>query len=144
MLNNEMIAQVSDIGDHFIEQQIVRSVVDYVEQNYASSISLRDVAEALGYSPAYLTHRFSSLTGTPVTALIIKRRVHAAQELLIGTRENVMTVCEAVGFVDLCYFTRQFVRHVGVTPTQFRSASRVCTLKDRAAFGRGSLRAPLG
>src|SRR5271155_1976090 len=109
---------------HSVEQHIVRGVIDYVEENYASSISLRDVAQALGYSPAHLTHRFSSLTGTPVTAWIIKRRLCAAQELLVETKQNVMTVCETVGFGDLCYFTRQFVRHVGVTPAQFRSANK--------------------
>ncbi len=107
------------------EHQIVRGVVDYVEENFASSISLRDVAEALGYSPAHLTHRFSSLTGTPVTAWIIKRRLAAAQALLIETEQDVVAVCEAVGFGDVCYFTRQFVRHVGVTPSQFRSAKKV-------------------
>jgi AraC-like DNA-binding protein len=106
------------------QHPIVRGVVDYVEEHYASSISLRDVAQALGYSSAHLTHKFSSLTGTPVTAWIIKRRLYAAQELLIETKQNVVTVCEAVGFGDLCYFTRQFVRHIGVTPTQFRSSNK--------------------
>jgi AraC-like DNA-binding protein len=142
MLNGEMAARVNDArgrrrrdrserfprrargrcGLRPVEQQIVRGVVDYVEENYTSSISLRDVAQALGYSPAHLTHKFSMLTGTPVTAWIIKRRLHAAQELLVETTHNVTAVCEAVGFGDLCYFTRQFVRHVGVTPAQFRSA----------------------
>ena len=111
MLNSQTVA----------EQQIVRNVVDYVEENFTSSISLRDVAQALGYSPAHLTHRFAVLTGTPVTAWIIKRRLSAAQELLVETKQDVVAVCEAVGFGDICYFTRQFVRHVGVTPTQFRS-----------------------
>jgi AraC-like DNA-binding protein len=106
------------------ELLIVRNVVDYIEGNYRSSISLRDVARALGYSPAHLTHKFSSLTGTPVTAWIIKRRLCAAQELLIETKQDIMTVCEAVGFSDRCYFTRQFVRHVGVTPAQFRHTRR--------------------
>ena len=132
MLNGETMARVTRFprSEHghgrlqSVEQQIVRSVVDFVEENYTSSISLRDVAQALGYSPAHLTHRFASLTGTPVTAWIIKRRLCAAQELLVETKQNVMTVCEAVGFGDLCYFTRQFVRHVGVTPAQFRSANK--------------------
>ena len=131
MLNGETMERVNDAlnqpyrarGAYPLEQHpIVRGVVDYVEENYTSSISLRDVARALGYSPAHLTHKFSSLTGVPVTAWIIKRRLYAAQELLIETRQNVVAVCEAVGFGDLCYFTRQFVRHVGVTPAQFRSA----------------------
>jgi len=111
-------------GRRSAEQRIIRDVVDFVEENYTAAISLRDVAQALGYSPAHLTHKFSSLTGTPVTAWIIKRRLCAAQELLIETKQNVVAVCEAVGFGDLCYFTRQFVRHVGVTPAQFRSASK--------------------
>jgi AraC-like DNA-binding protein len=107
-----------------VEEQIVRGVVDYIEENFTSSISLRHVARALGYSPAHLTHRFSSITGTPVTAWIIKRRLSAAQELLVETKQDVVSVCEAVGFGDVCYFTRQFVRHVGVTPAQFRSKAR--------------------
>jgi AraC-like DNA-binding protein len=111
-------------GSAAVEHQIVRGVVDYVEENFTSSISLRDVAQALGYSPAHLTHRFAVLTGTPVTAWIIKRRLSAAQELLAETKQDVVAVCEAVGFGDICYFTRQFVRHVGVTPTQFRSTRK--------------------
>ena len=107
-----------------VEEQIVRGVVDYIEENFTSSISLRHVARALGCSPAHLTHRFSSITGTPVTAWIIKRRLSAAQELLVETKQDVVSVCEAVGFGDVCYFTRQFVRHVGVTPAQYRSKAR--------------------
>ena len=119
-----------------VEQQIVRGVVDYVEENYTSSISLRDVAQALGYSPAHLTHKFSSLTGTAVTAWIIRRRLSAAQDLLIETEQNIITVCEAVGFGDLCYFTRQFIRHVGVTPSQFRSANKATVGKKLAQLNR--------
>jgi len=144
MLNGETMARVSDARSHpggdrskrlrlcgsdhrtlqSDEQEIIRGVVDYVEENYTACISLRDVAQALGYSPAHLTHKFSSLTGTPITAWIIQRRLFAAQELLVGTKQKVVSICEAVGFVDFCYFTRQFVRHVGVTPAQFRSANK--------------------
>jgi AraC-like DNA-binding protein len=126
MVRSDWPSRVTCItGEYSSEQHpIVRGVVDYVEANYMTSISLRDVAQALGYSPAHLTHMFSSLTGMPVTAWIIRRRLLAAQELLVGSKQNIMTVCEAVGFGDLCYFTRQFVRHVGVTPAQFRSAKK--------------------
>jgi AraC-like DNA-binding protein len=42
--------------------------------------------------------------------------------LLRNSDVDVATACEAVGFNDLCYFSRQFARHVGVTPGRFRSA----------------------
>ena len=36
----------------------------------------------------------------------------------------VSAICEAAGFNDVCYFTRQFLRHTGLTPGRFR---RSCT-----------------
>jgi AraC family transcriptional activator of pobA len=105
-------------------RDIVGSVTRYVEQNYAAPISLRDVAKALGYSPAHLTYSFRRRTGTPVTAWIIRRRISAAQELFSETGARVATACYAVGFNDTCYFTRQFIRHVGMTPGHYRTVVR--------------------
>jgi AraC-like DNA-binding protein len=99
-------------------------VTAFIEEHYAEAISLRDVAEALGYSACHLTTAFRLATGSPVTAWIIRRRIAAAQELLAGGTVTVAAACEAVGFRDLCYFTHQFVRHAGTTPGRFRAAHR--------------------
>jgi AraC-like DNA-binding protein len=104
------------------ELSVADRVIEYIDRNYAAPISLRDVADVFGYSPCHLTHTFSQITGTPITAWIIKRRILAAQQLLAESNVKVATACEAAGFNDLCYFTRQFVRHVGMTPGRFRSA----------------------
>ena len=101
---------------------VARRVIDYVEAHYTQPISLRDVARALSYSPCHLTHTFRETTGIPVTAWIIKRRILAAQRLLAQPNVSVAAAAEAVGFSDLCYFTRQFVRHVGLTPGRYRYA----------------------
>jgi two-component system response regulator YesN len=101
---------------------VTQRVIEYIDRNYANPISLRDVAAEFGYSPCHLTHAFRRTTGTPITAWIIQRRIIAAQRLLGEANVDVATACEAVGFNDLCYFTRQFVRHVGITPGRFRAA----------------------
>ena len=98
-------------------------VIGYVEHNYANGISLRDVAAAFGYSASHLTTKFREATGMPVNSWIVKRRIIAAQTLLTDGR-SVSAVCEAVGFSDLRYFTRQFVRYSGITPGRFRSVKR--------------------
>ncbi len=103
---------------------LVERVVAFVEEHFASPISLCDVADAVGYSACHLTTAFRQATGTPVTAWIIRRRIIAAQELLAQGTLNVAETCEAVGFTDLCYFTRQFTRHVGTTPGRFRASNR--------------------
>jgi AraC family transcriptional activator of pobA len=101
---------------------IAERIVEYIEQNYANQISLRDVAVAFGYTASHLTYAFRRSTGMPVTAWIIKRRILAARILLGQPNVNVAFVCDATGFSDVSYFTRQFERHVGVTPGRFRSA----------------------
>lgn len=106
------------------DQTLVQRVVAFVDAHFASPISLCDVAEAIGYSACHLTTAFREATGTPVTAWIIRRRIIAAEELLTQGTLNVAETCEAVGFNDLCYFTRQFARHVGMTPGKFRASNR--------------------
>jgi AraC-like DNA-binding protein len=104
---------------------VTARIVEYIENNYAAPISLRDVAENFGYSPSYLTHKFCRSTGLPINAWIIMRRIRAAQQRLGEQNADVATVSEAVGFNDVCYFTRQFVRHVGVTPGRFRTSLNI-------------------
>ena len=110
------------LRERALQKSVSDRVVEYIEQNYARQISLRDVASALGYSPCHLTTTFRQAAGIPVTAWIIKRRIAAARELLGEENVDVATTCGLVGFSDLCYFTRQFVRHVGVTPGRFRAS----------------------
>jgi AraC-like DNA-binding protein len=111
-------------------------IIEYIDKNYALQISLRDVARTFGYSACHLTHTFRRTTGTPITAWIIKRRILAAQKLLAEENVDVATACEAVGFNDLCYFTRQFVRHVGTTPGRFRSAKNRTLRPNETNSGR--------
>lgn len=104
--------------------QAVRRVHDYVDANLRESISLRDVAKSLSYSAAYLTTTFREHTGRSVTAWIIEQRIHTAAEELRRSDLPVSAICEAAGFNDVCYFSRQFLRHTGLTPGRFRRAYR--------------------
>jgi AraC-like DNA-binding protein len=112
-------------GATMIANPISDRIISYVESNYDRPISLRDVASMMGYSPCHLTTVFRRATGTPITAWIVKRRIEAARQLLAVGTISVAQACEMAGFSDLCYFTRQFVRHVGTTPGRFRATAQI-------------------
>jgi AraC-like DNA-binding protein len=116
---------------------VVERVVRFIEEHYTEQLSLRDVARAFNYSPCHLTNMFSQVMGMPINAWIIKRRIVAAQKLLAEQDVDVAATCEAVGFNDLCYFTRQFARHVGTTPGRFRASMNGKQPRNvaRASFG---------
>ncbi|MBT9312218.1 response regulator transcription factor [Leptothoe kymatousa] len=97
------------------------AVFEFIEANYQRPINLTDVAQAVGYSPAYLTNLAQSQTGRTVKAWIIERRMAQARQLLQNTAESIKKIAGSIGYADAGYFTRQFRKLHGVTPQVWRS-----------------------
>jgi YesN/AraC family two-component response regulator len=99
------------------------SVFRFIEAHYHQPISLNDVAQQAGYSPAYLTSLVQSHTGRTVKQWIIERRMAQAKTLLVTTDQSVRHIAEASGYSDAGYFTRQFRQFNGVSPQAWRRQS---------------------
>lgn len=97
-------------------------VFDFIEANYHQSITLCDVAAAVGYSRAYLTNLVGSLTGQTVNRWIVERRMAEARSLLRDTKQSVEQIATAVGYQNACHFFRQFRQYHGTTPHAWRKA----------------------
>lgn len=97
------------------------AVFEFIEAHYQQSIHLTDVAQAVGYSPAYLTNLSQSHTGRTVKAWIIERRMAQARQLLASSAESIKHIADSIGYADAGYFTRQFRKLHGVTPQVWRS-----------------------
>lgn len=107
-------------------------VFQFIEAHYRQPISLNDVAQAVGYSPAYLTNLVQNQTGRTVKQWMIERRMAQARELLRTTQSSVRAVAEASGYGDAGYFTRQFRQFHGVSPQIWRqqSVAKLTKLSD--------------
>ncbi|PSB16951.1 DNA-binding response regulator [filamentous cyanobacterium CCP2] len=97
-------------------------VFRFIESHYHQAIGLNDVAQAVGYSPAYLTNLVQNHTGRTVKRWIIERRMAQARTLLVTTAQSVRQVAEAVGYSDTSYFVRQFRQMHGTSPHAWRSS----------------------
>jgi YesN/AraC family two-component response regulator len=98
----------------------LKEVFDFIEANYHQGITLCDVAEAVGYSSAYLTNRVAKQTGETVNGWIVKRRMAAARSLLQETTHTIEQIATIVGYQNACHFSRQFRQHHGVPPQTWR------------------------
>lgn len=99
-------------------------VFRFIEANYHLPIALEDVAQAVGYSPAYLTNLIRRQTGQTVQRWIIQRRMAAARYLLLETDQVVGQIAAKVGYQHQVHFFRQFRQLHGTTPQAWRSAHR--------------------
>ncbi|MEO0458316.1 MAG: response regulator [Cyanobacteria bacterium P01_A01_bin.114] len=98
------------------------AVFKFIETHYQQPINLGDVAQAAGYSPAYLTNLSQSHTGRTVKSWIIERRMVQARQMLRETAQSIKQIAETIGYSDAGYFTRQFRKLHGVPPQTWRSA----------------------
>ena len=103
-----------------LSQPLLNSVFGFIEAHYQNSISLREVAEAVGRSPAYLTDLVRRETGKTVLSWIVERRMTEARRLLRETDQSVEQIAEAVGYFDRRHFSRQFLQRHNATPQAWR------------------------
>lgn len=98
----------------------LKEVFDFIEAHYHQGITLCDVAQAVGYSPAYLTNRVARQTGETVNRWIVKRRMAGARLLLQNNNQKVEQIATALGYQNVCHFSRQFRQHHGLPPHAWR------------------------
>jgi YesN/AraC family two-component response regulator len=110
-------------GSIFPADPHLAQVFRFIEAHYQQPISLNDVAQEVGYSPAYLTSLVQSHTGRTIKQWIIERRMAQARTLLITTTQSVRQVAEAIGYSDAGYFTRQFRQFHSLSPQEWRRQS---------------------
>lgn len=105
---------------------VLSKVFNFIEENYRDQISLREVADEVGRSPAYLTDLVRRKTGKTVLTWITERRMAEARKLLLETNQPIEQITEAVGYFDRRHFSRLFLRIHKSTPHSWRIANQSC------------------
>ena len=100
------------------EDFAVRRTKCFLDERYAESVSLRQLAQLTGLSAYHLNRSFRRKIGIPPHEYQLQVRILKAKSFLRLGRSISETAC-LVGFVDQSHFTRHFKRSVGVTPGQF-------------------------
>lgn len=106
-------------------EELVRQVIGYLSTQYAEPVTIETMAEALGYNRAYLSRVFKRHAGTTPIAFLTQARVDHGRRLLRERPElTVEQIASSVGFRDALYFSKQFRRRYGESPTEYRQSSR--------------------
>lgn len=102
---------------------LVDQVIAYVEEHMAEKITLADIAKVYYVSESTVSQTFRKKMGTSFYKWVTQRRLIAAKELiLLGT--PMEDVSRRVGFQDYSAFFRAFRQEYGLSPREFRQASR--------------------
>ncbi len=93
-----------------------------------SDIAVAELAREVNLSPSRFTHLFRSEIGRSPRSYLQSLRMQRAGKLLETTFLSIHEVMLRVGVRDPSHFARNFRRHHGTSPREFRSRTRTVTL----------------
>lgn len=99
----------------------MRYLMEYIESNYNTRLSLDDMAKRANISKYHLCREFKKYTGFSPNEYLIRLRIERAKLLLHNTNIPVGKIAHLVGIPDENNFTYLFKKHEGTTPGRFRT-----------------------
>ncbi|AYO75667.1 MULTISPECIES: helix-turn-helix domain-containing protein [Sphingobium] len=107
-----------------LNQRQLEAVHDVIEERMEESLSIDDLAEAVGLSPIHFARQFKRSTGKAPHQYLIEMRVSRARHLLAGDLP-IAEIAYRCGFSHQEHLTRLFGRQQGTTPAAYRRALRL-------------------
>ena len=100
----------------------IQTAMKYIQQNYADTISLSELAAKVGLSEGHFCRSFKNFTGITPFAYLNKIRIIKSCELLSQTNKKITDIAILCGFNNISYFNRVFYRVMGVPPSEYRKS----------------------
>ena len=115
-LSTVLAAQASDVEGRF------SALHAWIIENIASDLKVETLAQKAGMSPRTFARAYTSRTGMTPASGVEALRVETARLLLESSEiGGVVEVAQRAGFGDDERMRRAFMRHLGVSPSEYRS-----------------------
>ncbi|MEC0211298.1 response regulator [Paenibacillus ehimensis] len=102
-----------------VSHYTVRAILDIVEKELDSELTLHTVADRLYVNSSYLSRLFKQETGKPFSTYVLERKMEAAKAALLKGAK-VYDAAMLTGYRDVSYFTKVFRKYWGVTPGEMK------------------------
>ncbi len=121
----QILAELENAGTpENTRAMIARDIKRLIASEYAAPLSLARIAERYGYSEDYTIKLFKKAYGITPYQYLIKKRLEAAEYLLLSTSTSVEEISRRVGYNDFSTFYRDFRKRFGIAPSQKRASGR--------------------
>lgn len=92
----------------------------WIERSFSKNVAIDNVASHVGMSIRNFKRRFKMATGDSPIVYLQKLRIEAAKKALEFETERIDDIAALVGYDDVGFFRKLFVRYTGISPTNYR------------------------
>lgn len=113
--------ELDDAGDEY--PLAVSYMLKRIESDYASDLSLGEIAAELSLSEQYLSRIFFEAVGAGFKERLTDVRLTHAKTLLADPKNTITAVSSQVGYNNSKQFIRIFKKYQGVTPGEYKNST---------------------
>jgi AraC family multidrug resistance transcriptional activator len=103
-----------------IRDEIVRSIMLWIDDNIDKPLKINDVAEKSGYSKWHLQRVFHEKTEQTIANYIRDKKLESAACDLVRNTDSIVDISHRYGFDSQQSFTRAFSRKYHISPGHWR------------------------
>lgn len=113
------------------DTDILKSILSYCVQNYASNLCLDELAHTLHVSKFHISHLINGKLKMSFSEYLHSIRISAAMPLLANGDLTVTEISHQVGYNSTRTFNRAFLQQTGITPREYRNSAEKRKQVDR-------------
>jgi two-component system response regulator YesN len=98
----------------------IQKILIYIGKNFASDITVQEIAEEFRLNECYLSALFKKEVGINLSNYLQRYRVNRAMELLKNSDLRINEIAYKVGYQNPSYFSEQFKKIYNITPSEIR------------------------
>lgn len=103
------------------EASLLDKAIAFIDSKMPGDVTLADTAKHVHVNSCYLSQLFKQQTGVNFVDYVADLRIREAKKLLTTTSLRIADIAERLCFADISYFSTQFKKHTGLTPTEYRA-----------------------
>lgn len=119
-----LIPAAVSLGENQNHSELVKDIIDYIQDNYLSHISLNKLAAENKISKCYMCRVFKEITGDTVLSYINHLRCIRAEFLIQTENISVSNASEMCGFKSAAYFSKVFKKVYGYPPSEAKMSNK--------------------
>ncbi|MDO4938848.1 MAG: AraC family transcriptional regulator [Lachnospiraceae bacterium] len=124
--NQEMLTSPYEISTNIMHQheRLAEEAKEYMQMHLNEKVSLKDIASSLGISISLLKRVFREQSGSSVISYLTNMKISEAKRLIRSNAMNFTQISESLGYDNIHYFSSQFKKQTGMTPTEYARSVR--------------------
>lgn len=119
-VGNNSVNSYVQVNHKFLDNNIVKSAMKFIDENYEQDIDVNDVANAVHLSYSHLARLFRDYSKDSINSYINRVRLEKAQYYLKCTDEDINTIARKIGFNSETYFCNFFKKNTGLSARSYR------------------------